>query len=226
MANSPHLLVDRRRSLTASSVSSVRMFSATPVTASTRAIADHEGHLLGLPRLRLPHPHFLRLAEDDGLTGEAKRFADGNSSDDSDTSDDDEDNNRRKKRKSGADDDDSSPLAFGMMVESATQTGGDSDAGAFLVDGYVAGSSGRSGFVDRGTFLQQQREATAWQERVWELQQITYLMDTLVPTKEFYRTRAGIGDSAKEGSSIRYYAKPNTAPPSRLRSLGLRGGGG
>ena len=55
------------------------------------------------------------------------------------------------------------------------------------------------------------KEAKAWQERVWELQQITYLMDTLVPAREFYRTRAGIGASSE--ASIRYYEKPNTAPP-------------
>ena len=55
------------------------------------------------------------------------------------------------------------------------------------------------------------KEAKAWQERVWELQQIIYLMDTLVPAREFYRTRAGIGASSE--ASIRYYEKPNTTPP-------------
>ena len=60
-------------------------------------------------------------------------------------------------------------------------------------------------------FLFRKKEAKAWQERVWELQQITYLMDTLVPAREFYRTRAGIGASSE--ASIRYYEKPNTTPP-------------
>ena len=60
-------------------------------------------------------------------------------------------------------------------------------------------------------FLLQKNESTAWQERIWELQQITYLMDTLVPTREFYRTRAGIGASSE--ASIRYYKKPNSKPP-------------
>ena len=57
----------------------------------------------------------------------------------------------------------------------------------------------------------QNKEAKAWRQRVWELQQITYLMDTLVPAREFYRTRAGIGATSE--ASIRYYEKPNTTPP-------------
>ena len=65
--------------------------------------------------------------------------------------------------------------------------------------------------ISFSSYLAQKKKVKEWQDRVWELQQITYLMDTLVPAREFYRTRAGIGSTSE--ASVRYYEKPNTTPP-------------
>ena len=52
---------------------------------------------------------------------------------------------------------------------------------------------------------------SALERRVVELQQIIFLMDSLVPQKQFYITKAGLGST--KNSKIRCYKKPNSRRP-------------
>ena len=52
---------------------------------------------------------------------------------------------------------------------------------------------------------------SALEQRVVELQQMVFLLDSLVPQKQFYITKAGLGST--KNSKIRCYKKPNSRRP-------------
>lgn len=174
---------------------------------STRAELDQEETVLGIPRVRLPPQHFINLSSD-------KDFSQlGDSELDAGSYDDEERADRIRIMAESM-----QAAGINMLVESGTQT---DHAGAIASHSYSGSGGGgtfllgigKSAEVEHAALIAavREKEAALWQDRVWELQQITYLMDTLVPAREFYRTRAGIGSTAE--GSIRYYTKPNTAPP-------------
>ena len=150
-----------------------------------RIIVDEDCELLGFPPIRLPRPKIINIGE--GSFSPSERSM---------SSWLEKDNGQHPPPIDSS----SSGTTVAQnrscqhVAVQTTQHGGVDDHGVAL-----------------SSYLMQKKEANTWKHRVWELQQITYLMDTLVPAREFYRTRAGIGDTSE--ASIRYYEKPNTTPP-------------